>query len=324
MDVDEAVAELYGLVPDEFVAARNAMAKRAKAENGREAAAQIQALRKPTLAAWLANQLVRQHGADLRELLTVGDDMRDATAASDGQRLRELTSRRKELVDGLLIQARRTAEEAGLRAGDDAVEALNETLLAATADPRAAAQVEAGRLTHPLQHVGFGPFGAFGGDADVISLSEVREARGQRTRPADTAAGAGAKVDDGRRAKTKRPKADRDGDKAAEDVEEDAERERRLAREREEAEDELRAAEKAVEAASDRVEAVLTRLDERRRVAERAESEVERLTAELESARRDLDHAQADVHGAEEELDEARSEAEAALRRRQTAKRRLP
>ncbi|NED99683.1 hypothetical protein [Phytoactinopolyspora halotolerans] len=333
MDVDEAAAELYGLTPDEFVAARNAMVKRAKAEDGREAAAQIQALRKPTLAAWLVNQLVRAHRSEVSDLLAVGDGMREATAASEGARLRELTSRRKELIDGLITRVRSLADDAGVRAGDDAVDAVNETLLAATADPRAASQVEAGTLTHPLQHVGFGPFGAFGaGDgedgADVISLSEIRQARGRSAGTAGARAPekAGGGERDRRRAtgrtaaeRTKTEAADQAADQAGQ---ERREREREQA-EREEAERELRAAEEAVESASERVEEVLAKVDERREEAERAESEVERLTAELESARNALDSARSDLDGAERELDEVRAEAEAALRRRQAAKRRL-
>jgi hypothetical protein len=55
VDVDAAALELHGLTPDELTAARNAMAKATK--DGEAAA--IKAPRKPTLATWLANLLVR-------------------------------------------------------------------------------------------------------------------------------------------------------------------------------------------------------------------------------------------------------------------------
>lgn len=55
VDLDAVAVELYGLTPDEFTAARNQLAKNVDGA----AAAAIRALRKPTLAAWLANLLVR-------------------------------------------------------------------------------------------------------------------------------------------------------------------------------------------------------------------------------------------------------------------------
>jgi hypothetical protein len=58
MDRDAAAVELYGLTPDEFTAARNQMAKSAKSSGASAVSTAIMALRKPTLAAWLANLLV--------------------------------------------------------------------------------------------------------------------------------------------------------------------------------------------------------------------------------------------------------------------------
>lgn len=52
MDVDAAAVELYGLAPEQFTTARNALIKAAAEEA-------VKALRRPTLAAWPANQLVR-------------------------------------------------------------------------------------------------------------------------------------------------------------------------------------------------------------------------------------------------------------------------
>lgn len=115
MDVDDAVADLYALPPDEFVAARNELAKRAKSEASAQAAARIKALRKPNLAAWVANQLARERRSDVGELVSLGEQMRSATAEQDGKRLRELTLRRKELVDTLLAQATELAGAAQQR-----------------------------------------------------------------------------------------------------------------------------------------------------------------------------------------------------------------
>ena len=58
VDVAAAALELYGLPPEEFTAARNQVVKQAKDAGDVGSSAALKALRKPTLAAWLANLLV--------------------------------------------------------------------------------------------------------------------------------------------------------------------------------------------------------------------------------------------------------------------------
>jgi hypothetical protein len=58
--VADAEAErLYGLPLDEFTAARDARARELRRDGEREKAAEVAALRKPVLAAWLVNMLAR-------------------------------------------------------------------------------------------------------------------------------------------------------------------------------------------------------------------------------------------------------------------------
>ena len=57
--VTDAARELYGLVPAEFTAARNALAQQAADGGDRELAARIRKLPKPPVAAWAVNALVR-------------------------------------------------------------------------------------------------------------------------------------------------------------------------------------------------------------------------------------------------------------------------
>src|SRR3954451_21313497 len=58
-DIRLPVDELYGLALDEFVPRRDALAKRLRADGRREEAAEVAALRKPSVAAWAANQAIR-------------------------------------------------------------------------------------------------------------------------------------------------------------------------------------------------------------------------------------------------------------------------
>jgi hypothetical protein len=78
VDIDAAAVELYGLTPDEFTAAGNQMANAAKSRGATAARSAIVALRRPTLAAWLANLLVRTDPDGVNELTELGDELRAA------------------------------------------------------------------------------------------------------------------------------------------------------------------------------------------------------------------------------------------------------
>ncbi|WP_053204370.1 hypothetical protein [Jiangella muralis] len=306
MNLDDAADELYALPPDEFVEARNALAKRLKSEGAGDVAARVKALRKPTVAAWLTNQLVRQHGDDVRALADLGERMRQAMSAMDGAALRELTAERKTQVDGLLKAARKVATAAGQKAGPDLIEAVAASLDAAIADPRAADVLRAARLSHGLEHVGFGAVEDDGEAADVISLSDARVARGQRLettrRPRATPA-----------AEAEEPEPEPAAEEPAAEPASDHAR----------AEHELEQAEAAVDAAEEQVDDAEAALDDQRRRLGRAQEAVERLTEELAAARRELEQARDDIGAAEDDVEAARRASEAARRRRREAKQQL-
>ncbi len=191
VDLDSVAEELYALSPAEFVPARNTRSKEARAAGDRGLAAAIQALRKPTVAAWAVNQLMREHPADVRVLLDLGQELRSAQSALAGAELRSLTRRRYELVAGLTSQARTLAVERGQRISEEAAGAIRSTLEATLIDPADAEAVQAARLSDPLQASGFGfefGFGAAGAvdapletggpvGADVADLDAHRERR---------------------------------------------------------------------------------------------------------------------------------------------------
>ena len=170
---DDIADELYGLAPEEFTAARTQFEKDAKSAGDREVAARIHALAKPTVTAWLANQLVRAHRDEVESLLELGAGLRDATRNLAGDQLRALSRQRNELVSALVQQARALAADAGRSVSEDAARALADTLHAALADEDAASLVVAGRLTDGLQSsefgTGFGPE-LGGGASNVVPL----------------------------------------------------------------------------------------------------------------------------------------------------------
>ena len=156
-DVVAAVAdELYGLTPKEFVAARDARVKELRGGGDAEAAREVAALRRPTVAAWLANQLVREHAEDVDPLLELGAGLREASAALSGPQLKELSKQRGQLVQALVRQARKDAHAAGQPVTEDAARGLEQTLHAALADEHAGELLREGRLAEVLQHDAFG------------------------------------------------------------------------------------------------------------------------------------------------------------------------
>lgn len=152
---DAAVEQLYGLAPEEFVAARTELAKQVRADGDADAARDIAGLGKPTLAAWFANQLVRQQPDDVAALIELGETLRSATAKLDAARIRELSAEQRRLVGALLKTARKLGEDAGRSVTDAVSRALEDTLHAALADPDAADRLRGGALTAPLTSSGF-------------------------------------------------------------------------------------------------------------------------------------------------------------------------
>ena len=152
--VAAAADELYGADPGEFTDRRKALAGDARTAGDAAAAKRIAALRKPTRAAWVVNQLARTDPGAPGALARLAADLRAAEAARDGHRLRELSASRGPLVDGLTAQA---LAAAGVPDPPSALrEEVAATLTAAIADPGVAADFAAGALTRAAQWAGFG------------------------------------------------------------------------------------------------------------------------------------------------------------------------
>ncbi|MFC5234367.1 hypothetical protein [Pseudonocardia zijingensis] len=155
--LDAVADELYGVPPDEFVGARDAAVKQARERGDRELAKAIGRLRRPTKAAWLANLLARHRTAQLDGLLGLAAGLADAQRSLDGAALRQLSSKRHQLVAAMAREAGRLAQEAGDPAAESVLRELQGILDAALARPEIAEQVRSGRLTRTLSYTGFGP-----------------------------------------------------------------------------------------------------------------------------------------------------------------------
>jgi hypothetical protein len=174
-EVADVADELYALSPREFIAARDARAAEAKKAGDRDTADRIKELRKPTVTAWLANQLVRRHADEVGPLLELGAALRDATDSLSGPELRQLSRQRHEVVQALIRQARLLAKDAGQPVSEEVARGLGDTLDAALADPAAAEALMAGRLTEGLTHTGFGLSAASGASAPAPRRTQERK-----------------------------------------------------------------------------------------------------------------------------------------------------
>ena len=142
---------LYALAPEDFTAARDAAAKRARAAGDKAGAAALKALRRPSVSAWLVNRLVADHHELLEQLLAVGPSLAEAQATGRADALRELGRQRRALVEAVTdtaLQARPSS--AAVR------DEVAGTLEAALADPSSADAVRSGRLVRALSYAGFG------------------------------------------------------------------------------------------------------------------------------------------------------------------------
>lgn len=150
MDLESVADELYALPPGEFVAARGRHVAAARTAKEPALAKRIAALRKPTLAAWAGNLLVRSAPEQVDALRRLGEGLRAAQERLAGEQLRELTRQRNALVAELAREARRLAAEAGQPVGDAVQHEVETTLHAVLADPEAAREWAAGHLAKPL------------------------------------------------------------------------------------------------------------------------------------------------------------------------------
>ncbi|MEU4315669.1 hypothetical protein [Nocardia sp. NPDC024068] len=157
MSLGEVAADLYGLAPGEFVAARTERARAATAAGDRELASAIGALRKPTVAAWTVNALVRAAPGEVEALLGLGEKLRTAQRELSGEQLRLLTRQRRQVVDALTARAQEVAAESGYPASAAVLRQVGETLTAALADPAVAERVRTATLATAAAYSGFGP-----------------------------------------------------------------------------------------------------------------------------------------------------------------------
>jgi hypothetical protein len=274
VDVDD----LYGLPLERFTPERNSMARELRRAGRRDEAAEVAALRKPSVAAWAVNQLVRTQKRGVDELFDAGDALGAAQEAllagrGDGSSLRAAVEGERAAVEELTGAARGLLTADGHELSQSIIDRVSDTLHAAALDHDARAQVRDGRLERELRHIGLGTAAAPGAKR--------------------TTDRAGKRPGSAKRAGDERPGDERPGDERPPDD--------RAVRERAQARAEARAAARATER-------------EARRRVERAERAARVAQDRRDRAATALDEAEAGLNEAEGELREAREQLGAAER----------
>lgn len=162
--------ELYAGPVAAFTAARDAAAK---AAGDKAFAARVKALKKPSLAAWAVNVLVRRESEQIDQVLELAASLRAAAESLDGDGLRTLTRQRRQLTAALTTTAGQLSREHGVRLTPAVSDQVEGMLTAAMLDPVAADVVRSGLVVTAFTSTGVS-------ELDLTAVCAVPEALGHR------------------------------------------------------------------------------------------------------------------------------------------------
>jgi hypothetical protein len=272
------------------------LAKDLKGSGDTEGAAAVKALRRPTLAAWVVNQLVRRESGGVDALLEAGDHLRRtqrrALSGVSGGGLREATEQRRKAVRALLNAAEDILKEAG-RVSAGTLEAIQATLEAASTDEGAGRMLEEGRLAKE-----FPPPAGFGTVDGLALVPAPAEPKASSTRPA-------AVPSKGARGRVQGSPRDRDVARIADlrAERDEAQRQARdLEREAQKARKEAQRAGQAAVKAEEEAERAQQASDEAARAARKLAAAARQAGTEAARAQRESDRAKRAVEQVKEKL----------------------
>lgn len=144
----------------EFTSERNKLAGQLRKEGDKQAAEQVKSLKKPTLAAWAANQLARKERMKIRALTEAADQLRKAQAklleGGSPQLLREADERFSKVTSDLRDAAGGLLGQAGHPPSEALLDRVRQTLRAAVLNDADRERLKRGRLVEELDPAGFG------------------------------------------------------------------------------------------------------------------------------------------------------------------------
>ena len=153
---------LYDASLEEFISARRAVAKELNAAGDTDRAAEVEALRKPSVTVWALNQAARRDQKSAQALDRAATKVAAVQARRAHGDLRSEQDRLREVSSTLVDEAEQALRDAGRSVSDTVGTRLHELVRAVAADEEARGALAAGRLLAEPELGGFAALGVPG------------------------------------------------------------------------------------------------------------------------------------------------------------------
>ncbi len=277
-DVEAQIDGLFQLDLAQFVDARNELVARLRADGDKHSALLVKGLAKPSVSAWVINQLFWSARGEFDELIAAGEQLRAAQYGlnGDGAAIQSAMKDRRIALTELVGRAREALEQAGRKASEATLRKISANLETLAAYGQHMPVPGAGRLCKDLDPPSLEAISAL----PVVGSERMRAARPSTAPPPFTADNERrlAEARDTLVRVTRRLDVIRRRARQAEDQRDKAAA--RLVSARGEVDDSQR----RVESAREREEQAVTAVTDARRGAERIANETDECLAKVEQA----------------------------------------
>jgi hypothetical protein len=291
--VEREIDRLFQLPLADFTRARNALAAELKKEGASEKAEQVKGLTKPSISAWVANQLYWHDRKAFDRLLAAGEQFRMAQAAQlagNAADIRVPLAARREALIELAKHASTMLREAGHASSRDTMRRITMTLEALATYGESPGAPKPGRLTADVDPPGFEALAA------LVPQSGARPLR--RSTPIQAIPSSQPKP----RPATKQHVTKED---ARQKVAQRRAREAELRKTLHDAERALKDAKRDADTAHDKMKSLAARAKEMEKRRAALETQFEKAKADAESARADARHVARSAEEAAQAVDDA-------------------
>jgi hypothetical protein len=169
---DPGLDRVFGAPLEDFVSERNALAKELSAAGNDAEAAEVKALKKPSVSAWALNQGVRADPKAAKAVLAAAKALeaaQDEALQGEGAGLRGAQEKQQRTVDAMVNAVERAVE--GRDLSPAMLDRVRETLRAIPGDDELRDEFKDGRVTRDRRAVGFS-----GAIADVSGRAKGKRA----------------------------------------------------------------------------------------------------------------------------------------------------
>ena len=300
----DEVDQLFQIPLAEFTGARNSLATKLKKEGDTEAAERVKTLAKPSISAWVANQLYWRNRTAFHRLIAAGEQFRTAQAAQLAGKsvdLRAPLDARRQTLSELMKLAGDILREAGHPASPDTMRRIMTTLEALATYGQHAGAPPAGRLTDDVDPPGFEALAALvpRGSSASARYAAPRVIPFNQRKPEPAKRKRGDTREDARQVEAERRAREAEARKALQQAERALADARRAA---ERARTEMKAAAARAKAADKAKAAVESRFEKLSAAAEAARQDARRVAGQAEEAAQAVDDAERAVKSAREQL----------------------